>query len=427
MAELHITFSNPPTDGIIHTADRPIIVEASYAGGGTTPVLINLQPQLYDNASATWLNTGQPLVQARDKDLNGSGFEVFTFDVSGFCRSYCLKYFDQNASSDRKPVFKSDKYIVEFRFVATKWVSNDGVLEHHDPSGSSVTSLEYKVIDATIDDFITIDDNNENLSGDNVKFMVQSDTTGWSRPSNCPGNLERRFDQNQKVWTGILLGNHDPGSLSHRFSIPYTAGVGSLSVVEAISSVAVNSFYATSLSKDAINEGSILSGSALFGNSIPDDLAFTTSFNISPELIGDQRWRMLKGMRHRTTTPIYWINDYNFIDFYNFEGFRFEEENSEKNHFFRKKTNFTNSMESNFGTAKGTTVVGGTVGSKGVSKEGAEWLSEIGRSTEVYIYDLETFNYIPILIDELNVVTLNDSGLLSVEVSYIKSTKSRVG
>jgi hypothetical protein len=96
---------------------------------------------------------------------------------------------------------------------------------------------------------------------------------------------------------------------------------------------------------------------------------------------------------------------------------------SSKNTFKKGFKDYTSRHSSNFGVSRGSTKEIYTCREL-VNKETSEWLSEIYRSTEVYLWDVNESDFVPVLVleGETQAFYGNKLELQPFSISFIKET-----
>lgn len=120
---------------------------------------------------------------------------------------------------------------------------------------------------------------------------------------------------------------------------------------------------------------------------------------------------------------IYFINDFNVLDYFAFTGEPDIVHEHSKNTFKRGYKDYTSRHSSNFGVSRGTTKEIYTCREL-VDKATSEWLSEIYRSNEVYLWSVEEDEFVPILVLEgdSQPYYANRMELQPFSISFIKDT-----
>ena len=117
---------------------------------------------------------------------------------------------------------------------------------------------------------------------------------------------------------------------------------------------------------------------------------------------------------------IYWINDFNCLDFLLFDGGTKISYKSTSTDYTTNK-DFLSRRSTNRSTFRAQTEEIIEVKSPLLNKSGLDWLSEIGRSRRVFEFDLNEKDFVPINVTKLKISSLNtESGSNFAELTYIK-------
>jgi hypothetical protein len=126
---------------------------------------------------------------------------------------------------------------------------------------------------------------------------------------------------------------------------------------------------------------------------------------------------------NKDSLMIYWVNDLNALDFYMFEGGLEIKNKSSKDLYLKESRDFTKTTSSRYGVSRGITSSEYTCYSRAVNRDVSNWLSEIGRSKEVYIYDEDLRDFVPITIKESTTIPLSfNKRMAQVSISFVKET-----
>ena len=128
---------------------------------------------------------------------------------------------------------------------------------------------------------------------------------------------------------------------------------------------------------------------------------------------------------HTESCAIYFVNDYNVLDFYLFESFIDISHNHTKFLFKTGSRDYTKRNSSKRGVSSATTEEVYTCSTL-ASKEASEWLSEIYRSKQVYLYDYKRKNFIPVIVidAETRPAYANKTELQPFTLSFVKDVYS---
>ena len=254
----------------------------------------------------------------------------------------------------------------------------------------------------------------------NFDSYNSSSTISRSFMSNCPSSVVRKISINQPLVLNILQNKMS----THDLTVAYTNNSGAPSThVISSTTIAQNiDWYSWNVTPSNTYLFSILNDLDMAG--IKNDISFymrgnsfeskKLNFEVVDANINTNKSR-------KDTVPIYWINDQDALDFYNFDGGLEIQHNNKKTSYAKSGKSFTDRASSRHGIARGTTVETYTVHSTQTNRVTAEWLAEIFRSKEVYMYSFVEKKLLPISVVDGNVNLLSFNKKDSrISVKFVK-------
>lgn len=469
------------------TTSRPILIQHQFSSiaaipmpnlASNKPVLVQLEVLVYKQG--LWQKVGSTQISGKDFESTESSV-YFTFDVSSILSSeiksgFYPSVFDYSGqwalssglNDDNNPGFSS---VIKYKTQARSWflgLSGQLVLNE------ATTPVESKIKRAcniyfhpklkSPNKYANIPLNNASGTVTNPihnHFMSQISAVSPQLNNkkfltNCPTSLVRKIclDMPLSVSATALnetITEHIP-KLSMKYSItggssldsnhelepgnfPRTSGTDAADNTTGFGDVATAAISPSSI----INAPSDASGSNINslvrfylsiekfsgGSSIgivDDNIGFgSLDFELHKK-IGTSLGTNLPSI-NKNTCFIYFINDFNVLDYFAFTGEPDIVHEHSKNTFKKGFKDYTSRHSSNFGVSRGSTKEIYTCREL-VNKETSEWLAEIYRSTEVYLWDVNESDFIPVLVldGEIQSFYGNKLELQPFSISFIKET-----
>tara|TARA_R110002012_G_scaffold22918_2_gene78426 strand:- start:367 stop:1749 length:1383 start_codon:yes stop_codon:yes gene_type:complete len=404
------------TSSTLYTVNRPVWVSYKYQSSIGTEIPKAVEITVWGNSNGNWLPLGASLY--KNKDFSSSPTApTFTFDISGVLKANVTKNFHKDILSQayNSPISMRNEGsnpnysgMIACRVKAKCYYEVGGVIES---SSSTATPIEYptptqKYILASD---LSISDNIPSYNFP-IYNLPQESKTSWlwddntsstitskSAPTNCPFNLRRKIPLTFPLVMGLIF--NDTAMSSCTWKLNYAHSSGSTTVnLDDVPNISNDTYsYIWNYKADPL-----VGGSSLFANATHTWPQIRPEFSIHLQSNTNSRTKEylfeLTGYSasNSTITPtkqntemIYWINDLGFLDFYYFNGgFEIETE-SERVNYVRGNNDFGNMDKLRFGVASGKTITKKTCYTEAVSSEVITWLSEILRSTEVFVYNTE--------------------------------------
>ena len=434
------------------TIDRPVIIDYEYSSGDDIPVICEVQA--WGNIKGLWTRIGSPLFANRIADSTSLNpkFELDFSDVIGrhlndtFKRTMTVSgtsliQFPPTANSEVN-AFRSHKNnstnpdaegMTSVKFFAVAWcVGDDGVLVRSSEDSipwnddyyiqpirltlppsflSSITNFS-NVIGTDGDIFKGLCNITDLTSGAKSRF-----STGVPR-----GAFRRKIHKAHPVPLALIIYNQ-AGAINLTVSynaIQATDGSALSANISLASSGTGNNFF--TYLYDCSKMTALIGGGVSISD-IKSDVDFKMNLTGAPAVdtlsfeVLEHSGAISSYKNH--AKPIYWINDFNVLDYYLFDGgTTIEYENKTKT--FVKNKDYSIRRDASRAVLKGESTELVTVLSTAMNRETLTWLQEIGRSRDVYEYDEISQTFIPIQIDDFKTKTLDtvSRDAHHIEISY---------
>ena len=425
------------------TIDRPVNIRFEYTGSGNDiPVICQVQAKGFVNGVFT--NIGLPLYSNR---LSSSTQEnpIFELDFAEIIGRHLDDTFKKTMNGVTTwPQATESSAIVnqvndttnpdaegstKVKFYAKAWcVNNLGFLELTDEDEIPWTDdhFVFPVRVTLPENFLNgssfsnlLDSNNATFPG--ICNLVGSASAALSRyATSCPRNLRRTIHKDWGVPLGLISYNQTAGlALISSFNGTITATGASQSDTTNFGMTGTGSQFKTMLYPIS------LFAPGLVGATSVSDINSEVSFTINATGVPNADTLLFDWVDNvkSNSKGIYWINDYNCLDYYLFDGgisISYENENST----YLNNRDYTNPRGTSRNIMSGKSTEKIKVFTTALNKEALIWLQGIGRSRRVYEYDHDdNQRFIPIIIEGFETTVLNsvDRDAVSVEITYTKS------
>ena len=431
------------------TIDRPIHIEFEYSSGVDVPVICEVQAWGY--VKGVYTKIGTPLYANRMSSSTQAA-PKFKLDFADICGRYLNNTFkkvmnvngsdvttwhtttETDALVDQKNGItnKDAEGCTQVKFEAFAWCVNDlGFLERTDEIGVYYSSTYFiEPLRLTLpEDFINsssninlFDQNNDTFDG-----VCQVDTLangGKSKfPTSCPRNLVREIHKEYGLPLGLIVYNQASSiDIDVSFKALITSSSTTVSYDTELKSHGTGNTFLTYLY-------SITSlAPKLSGVSSTSDINNEVSFHL--DLTGNDnvdslRFKWLDSVRPNARA-IYWVNDYNCLDYYLFSGgSSVDYANTTKTYITNRDYKQRRDRSRSVLSGKSSEII--TVFSEAINKEALIWLQGIGRSRQVFEYDRLSKSFIPILIEDFETTvldTVNKENGVSIEIKYERNVIS---
>jgi len=451
------------------TCSRPLFVEYSYSSGSPIPQLITIQVKVEVNGS--FIDVGTPQVVNRTSTSTSSQ-PVFRLDISSLLKGYLLTGFYNSIygeqGTDKQSLINASgnnsyRTVIKYKTEARSWNLVDNILTQNltDAPVENPTSGSKYAVDIFLKDSYVQANKYSNLNFDNLttNFLpsnwkiggVNSNATTWGFLTNCPTSLVRTVGVGQKSVLNWFVYSPSANVLARVFakiSFWNTSSSSFISDTEfAVTDFTGSNYDVTGSEKNMYTLNTSFNDDGLFdglssGNVteqyIQSDIEILFKTITTPTVWKSKSLKFkLKKPRAWTdagnsniyisdtlsddAVSLYFINDYNVLDFYTFEGGLSITHEQNLTTFKTGYKDYTNRSSSKRGVSRGVTTEVYTVSTL-VNREAADWLSEIYRSKEVYMYDFNRNDFIPVIVIPENIAIKSGNRLLAQPfyVSFVK-------
>ena len=438
----NVSVTNAGGNANIQSACRPIFVEYTHSGG-TASVMLLAQVEVYRGTDV--ISAGSPLVITRSPSSLSTS-PVYTFDVSSILKGY-IDSADHIDGSDSIFLKASNTQTSLFGLMSTNLVYNnlikyrvsvrayflnsDGILTLNEDDAPVVTADKY-ACDIYIKDEFLSETKFANLPTDLKSLQITgsnaSVVAGSRFMTNCPSSLVRKIEIGSPFTVSRFHKNYTGGSIDTEVSHTNDSGVNdSLSIPSGVNNLSKTIVAFNFTPKDGsggwFNE---VAGTTASGVGKHYEIFMKSTSNFSEKLKFELYNNSTSGnpnldKLHKDFCAIYFINDYNVLDYYLFDGFLDITHNHTKSLFKTGFKDYTSRTSSKRGIASASTEEVYNTYSL-VNKETAEWLSEIYRSKKVYYYDRINAKFIPVIVVDGEITTsyANKIELQPITLSFVK-------
>ena len=415
-----ITTNNitPNTNAILsttlYTCNRPVWVSYKYSSAVGTEIPRAVEITVWGNKDGDWLPLGANLYKNKDSDSNAAA-PTFTFDISGILKANLSKNFHHD--------------ILDEAYDSPISLANDGTNANYNgmiavdvkakchyevggimtPSADTATPISYPSSTGIyiVPSDLSLSDNIPS-SGWPITNLPTSTKTSWLWDSStsadisgktpatmCPNNLVRKIPLGYPLIMGMIF--NDTAMSSCQWKLNYTHSTGS-SIVDLDNVPTIGTAFDTYIWNYKVD--AIVGGTSLLANAthtwpqIRPEFSIYLESNTSSrteaykfEMIGSSASNSSIPPMKPNTECVYWLNDLGFLDFYYFNGGSEIETESEKVNYVRGNKDFSDISKLRFGVSSAKTIVKKTLYTEAVNHDAIVWLTEILRSTEVFIYD----------------------------------------
>ncbi len=405
------------THSTLYTVNRPVWVSYKYQSSVGTEIPKAVEITVWGNTNGDWLPLGASLY--KNKDFSSSqAAPTFTFDISGILKANVTKNFHKdilnqayNSPISMRNEGSNPNYsgMIACRVKAKCYYEVGGVIESASDTAAIVEYPSASGVYILASD-LWISDNTPSYS--TIKNLPNSITQSWlwdgnttttisskSAATNCPFGLRRKIPLGYPLIMGVIFNDADLSGGTVAWRLNYTHSTGTnIANLDGVTGIDNNTkswiwnYKAESLVGTGIT--SLFANvshtwpqmRSNFGLYLRSNTGSRTKEHLF-ELIGSSSTNSYITPIKPNTEMIYWINDLGFLDFYYFNGgFEIETE-SEKVNYVRGNKDFTDMSKLRFGVASGKTIVKKTCYTEAVNHDAIMWLSEILRSTDVFVYD----------------------------------------
>lgn len=430
---------------VLQTTTRPVLVQYTHTPTSSTkPVLVQIDVFVEDNG--TFIEVGSTQVSSKDFTSTSTN-TTFTFDISSMLQSRISSGFYESifttntiTSIDFKHSTSNQAYksVIKYKTSAKSWFVNDSGeitldlnagIENPSSGDKFACDLFFKNKFLSDSSFVNLDTSSP--------FIIESpsDVTNARFLTNCPTSLRRKIAIGMPLSLSVLhLGSVSQDITVRCVNTP-SDGVFQINSLGSIITASENS--ATIKTKNlTLTDTYLFLQTGSSQNTVTRDISFRLqndaadhSKSLKFEVTNNEHFGLygtsnsnLDGL-NKDSTSIYFINDYGVLDYFTFDSNLDVVHEHSKTTFKTGYKDFTSRISSKQGVSSGKTVEIHSCYSY-VNKETSEWLSEICRSKEVYLYDREDAQFVPIIVleGETQPSYSNSNSVQPFSISFIKDT-----
>ncbi|BAQ92953.1 hypothetical protein [uncultured Mediterranean phage uvMED] len=433
--------SNAISKEEIVTVDRPVEIEFEYSSGDDVPVLCEVQA--WGFYKGTYAKIGLPLYANRVSSSTQEA-PVFRLDFAEIIGRHLDNTFKKTMNGQTTfPQVDAASHIVDqentatnpdgegastFKFEAVAWcVNNLGFLERSDED-PVVWSEDYFVFATRItlpESFINgnsfsnlLDVNDKTFKG--VCRLDSAANAALARyATSCPRNLKRTIHKDWGAPLGLITYNKTlTVGLTTSFAGTFLATGSAHQHNTPFHSLTSDAKFRTILSPLSLHA---VTGGTTIG-ALNSEITFTASVGSDAVNCDVLTFNWVDSVKPNSKA-IYWINDYNCLDYFLFDG-GIEIEYKNKNSTFITNRDYKNERDASRKVMSGKTTEIISVFTTAMNKEALIWLQEIGRSRRVYEYNHDdNQSFTPIIIEDFSTTVLDSvkKDAVSLEIKYKRS------
>lgn len=448
----NIVLTNQSVAGLgIQSTKRPIFFQFGKDSGTDIPYSVECTVEGYatfdGGATFAWSRLGIPIVQSRDFD-SASTNPTFTFDVSSFASAYIyddIKLFEgviDGSVQNAAPVNGLDEGLVlKVRVLGRSYFkdADTGVLTLD--LSNHIQSHEIRTINAYVKDELIIANKFSNLYAATISIpkagwisndrIVGAVSGLFRRPlTNCPSSTIRKIPRKAP----LLIQSLTQGATVNEIVlvVDYTNDSGVAVANESVHTTYTNDTTDILISNMSIDEnlfGLLNAGTEAGLKSGKFSVALKTTdatgVRLNFEIVerGVNVINQNFGSVPINSALIYFYNDFGVLDFYLFEGFTSISHQQGATTFAKSKSSYTRHTsrnKNNRGVSRGSTVEVNTCRTL-ANEETLEFLSEIQRSSKVFIYEDNSFVAVSVIQSDM-VISSGDGKPSIFELSFIKES-----
>ena len=448
----NIVLTNQSVAGLgLQSTKRPIFFQFGKDSGTDIPYSVECTVEGYatfdEGATFSWSRLGTPIVQSRDFDSSSTN-PTFTFDVSSFASAYIydeIKVFEDvidGSLQTAAPVYGlSTGIVMKVRVLGRSYFkdADTGVLTLD--LSNHITSHEITTINAYAKDELIIANKFSNLyaasgfipkAGWISNALITSSVNGlFRRPlTNCPSSTIRKIPRKAPLLIQALTQGATANEIV--LVVDYTNDSGVAVANESVHTIYTNDTTDILISNMSIDEnlfGLLNAGTEPGLKSGRFSVALKTTDATGVRLNFEIVERGLNVINQNfgsvpiDSALIYFYNDFGVLDFYLFEGFTSVSHQQVATTFAKSKSSYTRHTsrnKNNRGVSRGSTLEVNTCRNL-ANEETLEFLSEIQRSSKVFIYEDNSFVAVSVI--QSDMVISSGYGKPSIfELSFIKES-----
>ena len=431
-------------NAVMQTTTRPILVQYKYSPTDATPVPILVQIDVLVEENGTFSKVGSTQVSSKDFDSTASN-TVFTFDISSILQSristgFYESIFTTNTVTqiDFKNTSSNNSYksVIRYKTQARAWYldsNNTLVLNESDSAveNPSNGSDERYACDVYFKDKELSPSKYVNLPVS--AFVIANPTTdlGYSNfLTNCPLTFRRKIALGMPLSLSVLHLALGANITVKCQNTPFAGG----NLNESCGHISLGSDNTASIHTKNLT----LTNTYLFSQLTSTEANVTKKISFTLTNAGDANTNtplLFEVMNNSTSTnayldrmkkeatSIYFVNDFGVLDYFTFDSNLDVVHEHTKTTFKTGFKDYTSRTSSKRGVGSGKTVEIHSCFSY-VNRDVSEWLSEIYRSKEVYLYERDTSTFVPIIVldGDTQPSFADKTSLQPFSISFIKDT-----
>jgi len=434
----------------METCNRPLLIQ--YTGAGSpASTLVQIQVEVLEKVNGSWLyiKKGSSLIQGRDSS-SPEATPIFTFDISSILKSGISRDVDFelfNTANGANGISRTGNSPISatYNVKAISWYVDEltGVLTLNDtdPSVDTVTDSLF-FCDIDVPDREVLGGVYSNMLAaspflstwvlDNALSTSGSFSSNMKPLTNCPSGYRRVIPSNYPLSLSVLANNSNSavtiecsGKDDNNASFNLPLLTGDFVVAAEVDITSVN------LTVNDSKLFNLLTDCSLAGIS-SGDISIYLKYSTYPsrtwdfEIVDKGASTNSVFRKAPKSETIYFVNDYNVLDFFTFESHLGVAHTHSKSSFKSGYKDYTRRDSNKFGVSRGKTEEVLTLNAV-VNREVSEWLSELYRSTNVFIYEMGADNvgrFCPIRIIDGDTIPLpqDRNNLEQFSISFIKDT-----
>lgn len=445
--------TNLSTDQLV-SVNRPVMVDFQFTSGTDVPVICEIQA--YGNVNGNWIPIGSPLFSNRLSTSTaanpkfsidfaeilsrgiGNTFKKSMRLIAGGSTTNVLKWIpttDANALSEQlaDSTHPDAEGTNSFKFYGTAWcVDSAGILTKSDSAAIAWNTTYVNPVNILIPTSFINGSHYSNLkdvaglplsgvlNGASNATMIASDK---AFPTNCPRRLRRKIHHLAPLPLSYIIQDQGTNNLHTSIFALKVSDNSSINASLSLKSLGTANNFFTYLNH--LSNMSALIANISNSSGIKDFVTIKSQVD-GGSVYDELDFEMLNASNSLSSMPlnsraIYWINDFQCLDYYLFDGTTEIVYENKSTEFFRNK-DFKNGRLSNTGVHKASSTEHIKLKSSPLNKDGLIWLQEIGRSSAVFEYDFISASFLPIIINDFKTKVLGfKQDSFSTEISYVKS------
>jgi len=428
--------STHPTANL-QSCDRPILIQFERVSATPTPSVVEIQVQVEKDGVFT--DVGSKQVSSRDWDSSAET-PIFTFDISSILSAHISSGFYPSIFTEptATPVSMTNSSgnlsyssVVKYQVLARIYSVDTDTQELtlNDEDDAYTTPEDRFVGNIFVKDEVLTTSKYTNLNVD-VDWNVDGaayDILTSKMLSNCPNSLTRKVELGMPLPI-TTLGRENTSSIGIDLRVTHRKDNGALVTetlidelfadgeldIKTVNVTPSNSYLLSEVTDSTETQCGEELEFALLGTSGESTSKLKFKLYNSKETSNSRLSKL-----NPDACRIYFVNDFNVLDFYVFDSFVDVTLSNSNSTFKTGYKDYTSRHSSKRGVSRGRTDEIYTCYTI-VNRETAEWLSEIYRSTEVYLYEDKVFVPITISSGDVRVAYANKNELEPFSLSFIK-------